>query len=261
MTTLPRISIITPSYNQGGFIRETIESVLNQEYPNLEYIVIDGGSTDSTKSILKEYGNKVDWISEKDRGQSHAINKGLQKATGEIVGFINSDDLLEPGALYKVGKFFSENKKAKWLTGKCRTIDPTGKEIRKGITLYKNVWLHLKSKNILFVINYISQPSTFWHREVLETVGYFDERWEYSMDYDYWLRMCNYYGLDFINSYLASFRVHPQSKAGASANAQFDGALEILKSHTSSSIIIGLHKLHDDIIVFLYSKLFGVEKT
>jgi glycosyltransferase involved in cell wall biosynthesis len=261
MTTLPRISIITPSYNQGEFIRETIKSVLGQGYPDLEYIIIDGGSTDSTLSILKEYGNRLDWISEEDRGQSHAINKGMQKATGEIIGFLNSDDVYEPGALMRVGHFFSKYPKSAWVTGKCRTVNENGEEIRKAITLYRTIWLMTRSRTLLLILNYISQPATFWRREVLDKVGYFNEKWKFAMDYDYWLRMEKYYDLKLINAYLASFRVHSMSKAGASANAQFEGALDILKSHVSSPIIVGLHKLHDAITVFIYSKLFGTTIT
>jgi glycosyltransferase involved in cell wall biosynthesis len=261
MTTLPRISIITPSYNQGEYIRETIESVLGQGYPDLEYIVVDGGSTDSTLSILKEFGDKIDWISEKDRGQSHAINKGLQKSTGEILGFLNSDDIYEPGALLRVGEFFAKHPKSIWVTGKCRTVNENGEEIRREITLYKNFWLMARSKIILKILNYISQPATFWRRDAIEKVGYFNEKWKFAMDYDFWLRMGKYYHLNFINLYLANFRVHSFSKAGASANAQFDGALDILKSQESSPIIIWLHKMHDALTVFMYSKVFGVEVT
>jgi len=261
MALLPKITLVTPSYNQGGFIKQTIASVLSQGYSDLEYIVVDGGSTDDTLRILKDYGDRLDWVSESDRGQSHAINKGLERATGEVVGFINSDDLLEPGALMRIGKYFSEHPKANWVTGKCRTIDHEGNEIRKGITLYKNTWLLFRSKKILLVLNYISQPATFWRREVMDEVGYFGEQWKYAMDYDYWLRMMKKYNLYYLNSYLASFRVHPTSKAGASANAQFDGALEILKSHKTSALFIGMHKLHDAMTVFIYSKLFGADVT
>ena len=99
---LPKITIITPSYNQGEFVGQTIESVLSQDYPDLEYIVMDGGSTDGTLDVLKQYDGRLHWTSEPDRGQSHAINKGLRQASGEILAFLNSDDLYEPGALMKV---------------------------------------------------------------------------------------------------------------------------------------------------------------
>ena len=114
---LPRISVVTPSYNQGNFVEETIQSVLDQGYPNLEYIVMDGGSTDGTLDILRKYEKRLVWKSERDRGQSDALNKGFRMASGDIFSFINSDDVYEPGALHKVGRFFVDHPQASWLTG------------------------------------------------------------------------------------------------------------------------------------------------
>ncbi len=259
--TLPRITIITPSYNQGAFIEQTIESVLRQDYPDLEYIVMDGGSTDGTLEVLKRYNHRLSWFSERDRGQSHAINKGLRMATGEVVGFLNSDDLYEPGALVRVGEFFARHSQAAWLTGKCRTVAQDGKEIRKAITLYKNLWLHFRSYTVLLVLNYISQPATFWRREVIDEVGYFDETLHYAMEYDYWLRLGRRFRLWFLNAYLASFRVHPTSKAGASASAQFDVELEIARRYITTPMLIGLHKIHRAITVAVYRQLLARVKA
>ena len=253
---LPKISIITPSYNQGDFIEQTIQSVLSQKYPNLEYIVIDGGSNDRTLEILRKYNQDLYWISEPDRGQSHAINKGLQLATGEVIAYLNSDDLYEQGALLKVGEFFASNPKAVWLTGMCRTIDQEGREMRKAITAYKNFWLRLNNYKVLLVLDYISQPATFWRRNLIESVGSFDETLRYAMDYDYSLRVGRHFKLWVLNDYLASFRVHLNSKAGASAHAQFDSDLDIAQRYmTSSTIFYKLHKLHNAIIIKVYSTL------
>jgi len=257
METLPRITIITPSYNQGNFIEQTINSVLSQNYPDLEYIVMDGGSTDSTLEMLEKYDSRLFWISERDRGQSHAINKGLRMATGEIIAFLNSDDLYEPGALLKVGKFFAAHPAACWLTGKCRTIGPNGKEIRKAITLYKNVWLKTKSYPVLLVLNYISQPATFWRRKVIDSVGEFDESIRYAMDYDYSLRVGRSFKLWVLNEYLASFRVHPNSKAGSSANAQFDFDFQIAKRYITSPLLMQLHAAHNALTVSIYRILLS----
>ena len=255
MSALPRITVITPSYNQGQFIQATIESVLEQDYPDLEYIVMDGGSKDQTVDVLKAYDGRVRWVSEEDRGQSHAINKGLRRATGDVIAFLNSDDVYESGALIRVGHFFAEHPEAQWVTGKCCTVDQDGNEIRKAITAYKNFWLRVGSQTALTVLNYISQPATFWTRELVETVGDFDERWHYAMDYDYWLRARRHFKLWFLAESLASFRVHPSSKAGSSARAQFDVDLEIARHHVPSRLLVGLHALHNSTAVSIYRML------
>jgi glycosyltransferase involved in cell wall biosynthesis len=257
MTDLPSISLITPTYNQAGYIEQTIESVISQNYPYLEYIVIDGGSTDGTLDILNKYGNKYFWMSEKDRGQSDALNKGMKIAKGDIIGFINSDDILAPQSLWKVGRFFLEHPEAYWLTGKCRTIDENGNEIRKLVTLYKNIWVNTRSLIALKVMNYISQPATFWRRDVMENVGYFNETYHYSMEYDLWMRIGSKYSLFFLPEYLASFRIHPSSKAGSSAKEPFDADLEIMKHYSHGPLLPFLHAVHNSIIVFIYRKILA----
>ncbi len=260
MHTLPRISIITPSYNQGQFIEQTIQSVLSQDYPDLEYIVMDGGSTDETLSILRKYEGKLLWISEKDRGQSHAINKGLRMASGEVIAFLNSDDLYEPGALLAVGEFFARHPQAFWVTGKCRIINQQGREIRRWITRYKNFWLRLGIYPVLYVLNYISQPATFWRREVVEEIGYLDEDLHYAMEYDYWLRIGQRFRLWFIPKYLARFRIHPSSKAGSSARAQFDSELLIARRYVRPPFLLALHRLHTAAVVAVYQQLLAREQ-
>jgi glycosyltransferase involved in cell wall biosynthesis len=254
---LPRITVITPSYNQGSFIEETINSVLSQNYPNLEYIVMDGGSADGTVEILKKYSSQLNWISEKDRGQSHAINKGLRQATGEVIAFLNSDDVYEPGALLAVGDFFTNHPDAFWLTGWCSTINTHGQEIRKLSTLYKKFWLIWRSYKTLLVLDYVSQPATFWRREVIEKVGDFNENLHFAMDYDYSLRVGKHYKLWVLPRYLARFRVHSTSKAGASAHGQFDTDLKIACSHTDSALIRRLHAWHNTFIIGVYRLLLA----
>ncbi len=254
---LPKITVITPSYNQGQFIEQTICSVLGQNYPNLEYIVMDGGSTDGTLDILQNYNGQLCWMSEKDRGQSHAINKGLAFATGEVIALLNSDDVYEPSTLLTVGEFFSHHPDAFWLTGWCHSMDATGKVIRIIPTLYKMFWLVLRSYKALLVLDYVSQPATFWRREVIENVGDFNENLHFAMDYDYSLRVGKHYKLYVLHRYLARFRVHATSKAGASAHNQFDADLKIACNHTDSLLFQRLHSWHNALVVTVYRLLLA----
>jgi glycosyltransferase involved in cell wall biosynthesis len=257
ITKFPKITIITPSYNQENFIEKTIHSVLSQNYPNLEYIVMDGGSIDGTIDVLKKYSDKLIWVSEKDRGQSHAINKGLSQATGDVIAFLNSDDVYEPGALLAVGEFFADHPDAFWLTGWCHTVNTQGQEIRKLSTLYKRFWLIWRSYTALLVLDYVSQPATFWRREAIEKVGEFNENLHYAMDYDYSLRVGKHYKLWVLPRYLACFRIHPTSKAGLSARGQFDADLNIACNHTDSDLLRFLHTWHNTLIITIYRLLLA----
>ena len=241
MKKWPRITVITPSFNQGHFIKDTIESVLGQKYPDLEYLVMDGGSTDDTVEILKSYGGRLSWGSKKDRGQSDAINKGIRRATGEIIAYLNSDDLYEKGALEKAARYFMDRPESLWLTGRCRIIDTHGAETRQAITAYKNFLLSRYSYNILLVTNFVSQPATFIRRQAFDKYGLFDEAQHRVMDYDLWLRLGEEHDPGVINDYLASFRVHPGSKTSSSFKLTFKEELEVARKHTDSKVLNGLH--------------------
>ena len=253
LQNLPAISVITPSLNQGRYIEKTIKSVLDQKYPNLEYIIMDGGSKDNTLSVLKKYQKQLFWYSGNDKGQSNAINKGLKKSKREILCFLNSDDYLLPGTLHKISGYFLKNKDAVWLTGKCRIVDENNNEVRKFITQYKNFFLkYLRFWNIFTVVQFISQPATFWRRSAVESVGYFDESLNYDMDYDYWLRIWQKYPLGYIDDYLSSYRVHKDSKAVVSPETQFKIENEIVRKYQKNIFFLFLHHLHTSVSLLIY---------
>ncbi len=187
--TLPRISIVTPSFNQAPFIEQTLCSVLDQGYPDLEYFVIDGGSTDGTVEILKKYEKHLTgWVSEKDHGQTHAINKGFARSSGDVCAYLNSDDWYLPGALRAVGEHFATHPETGLLHGRCvRTEeDGTRRDVQFGdiqtaaeILDLWGVWWQRRQ----FV-----QPEVFWSRTLAQKVGPFNESLHLVMDYEYWLR-------------------------------------------------------------------------
>jgi|AGTN01.1.fsa_nt_gi Glycosyltransferases involved in cell wall biogenesis len=205
--SFPKVSIVTPSFNQAQFIEKTILSVIGQDYPNIEYIVIDGGSTDGSQEIIRKYEDKITyWVSERDNGQSDAINKGFRKCTGEIVAWINSDDLYaDDGAVSRIVRFFSEHHDVDMVHGDVDFIDENGK-----------ILYNIKSRDFtlqeLLETNRVSQPATFWKRKIFEEVGYLNEARHYIMDYDFWVRVALKYNIRHIDATIARFRLHGQSK-------------------------------------------------
>ncbi len=254
----PTISIVIPIYNAARFIEETIRSILTQDYPALQCIVIDGGSNDGTLDILKKYEDRIKWISEKDKGQSDAINKGLKLAEGEIVTYICADDFYEKDSLRKVADFFMNNPSHKWLYGKCRIVDGNGAEIRKLITWYKNLWQMRYSYTRLLIMNFVAQPAVFWRRELTEEIGLFNVNAQLAMDYDYWLRIGARYEPGFIDEYLASFRLHPVSKSSTRFSESAKEALDIAKRYAISErrgFLVPLQYLNYFLVVPIYSLL------
>jgi len=209
------ISVITPSYNQAQFLEETILSVLGQDYPNLEYIVVDGGSTDGSVEIIKKYADRLAyWVSEPDRGQSHAINKGLERATGEIVAWLNSDDLYCPGTLSTVARYFAEHPEVAVVYGNSEYVAEDGKHLG-----YYPARPY--DRRALFgqfagdIANYIPQPSVFMRLEAPRPAQLVDERLRYALDYDLWGRLARYYQFGCISQTLSRYRLTPTAKTSS----------------------------------------------
>jgi glycosyltransferase involved in cell wall biosynthesis len=211
----PKISIVTPSYNQGKFIEQTILSVINQNYPNLEYIVIDGGSTDDTVEIIKKYESYITyWVSEPDKGQSHAINKGLEKCTGQIFNWLNSDDWYMPGALFTVANAFINNPRVLFVSGYENHVEQNGI-----VNLYTGTFLKSSVEETIEFCE-VSQPSTFFKLEAIRKVNCVSEGLHYIMDGELWIKLLLLYGQDqFIklDKVLVNFRLHLNSKTVSNA--------------------------------------------
>ena len=207
--TPPKISIVTPSFNQGKFLEETIQSVLGQGYPDLEYIIIDGGSSDNSVEIIRKYQESLAyWVSEPDGGQTQAINKGLKRATGEIIAYLNSDDFYLPGSLQKVADFFSANPDVGLVYGDCNIIDEEGTVVlRKRELQFDYTMGCMIGFGVL-----IPQPSAFIKRETFQKVGYFNEEFQNAMDAEYWFRVARAAKIRHIPASLSSFRIHGDSK-------------------------------------------------
>lgn len=204
---LPKITVVTPSYNQARFIEATMQSVLKQDYPNLEYIVIDGGSTDGSLEIIHKYSGQLSyWISEPDRGQSDALIKGFQKATGDICCWLCSDDLLMPGTLYSVANFFWHVSDAQFVYGDTFWIDDHDSIIQRrketGFNRFISLYEH----------NFVPQPSAFWKRSLYEEVGGLNPDLNVTMDFDLWVRFSEVTQVHHIRQYWSCMRLHPEQK-------------------------------------------------
>jgi len=202
----PRIAIVTPAYNHGGFIRATIDSVLDQNYPRLSYFVKDAGSKDGTYEVLSSYGSRLNWLSEPDSGQTNAINTGFRHVSGDIMGWLNSDDILLPGTLSYVSSFFAAHPHVDIVYGDRIIINRDGAEIGR-VVLPRHDAVALRHAD------YIPQETMFWRRHVWESLGGLDEQFRFAMDWDFILR-AQAAGVRFqhVPRFLAAFRVYPEQK-------------------------------------------------
>ena len=205
MNPQPLVSIVTPSLNQGPYIEQTIRSVLEQDYPHIEYIVVDGGSTDGTLDILEKYNGRLFYSSEPDAGQADAINKGWRRSKGDILAYLNSDDTYCPGAVRKAVEGFRLHPEAGIVYGDCYGTDPEGRIIRR---------LRLREVDLpdLLCFTILHQPAVFIRRAVTDRVGLLDTRLEGLMDHDLWIRSAFRFPFHHVPEFLACGREHPGSK-------------------------------------------------
>jgi glycosyltransferase involved in cell wall biosynthesis len=229
----PKITIVTPSYNQADFIEATIKSVLNQTYKNIEFIIIDGGSTDGTMNIVYKYKKNISVIiHEKDKGQADAINKGFKLATGELVGWINSDDILYPTCIEELIHTYNNKRDgAIYYSNKLDFIDGSGKIFRT-----KNILI--PSRDYLLNKDYvITQQGSFYPRQLLKKINYLNESIHYCMDLDLWLKLLNYGPIySYTDKPAAAFRIWSESKTSTGGKMFLEDIRKVLLKHGAKRI-------------------------
>jgi glycosyltransferase involved in cell wall biosynthesis len=224
----PLVSIVTPSFNQADYLEVTINSVLDQDYPNLEYIVVDGGSTDGSLEILQRYDEHIDfWTSEPDQGQADAINRGLRMAKGEVVAWLNSDDVYLPGAISEAVEALAANPQAGMVYG-------DGIMVGSDLQVYDRHHYPQLDLVDLLAFEVILQPAVFLRKSVLDEVGYLDESYDLILDHELWIRICSRHPIRHVSSYWALERTHQQAKTIALAE-QFVAEAERLIRQSEQS--------------------------
>jgi glycosyltransferase involved in cell wall biosynthesis len=224
MTDTPLVSIITPSFNQASYIQATIQSVLKQDYPRIEYIVVDGGSTDGTADIIRKYEDKIAWwVSEKDQGQTEAINKGFAHATGDILAWLNSDDTYEPGAVSAAVKYLQEHPEVAMVYADCNFIDQHGRVIGQFASRQTD-YRKLRRGYV-----HIPQQTMFFRAKYWKELGPLDPSFYFAMDYDLWVRIAKHAQIKYLPGRTwANFRIHTSSKTNVNDER---GWKEMLRIH------------------------------
>jgi glycosyltransferase involved in cell wall biosynthesis len=222
----PLVTIVTPSYNQGRFIRATIESVLAQDYPRIEYIIMDGGSTDQTSAVVSEYSGRLQWISERDRGQSHAINKGFRMAKGDIVFWLNSDDTILPGAVGHAVRTFERQPLNGAVYGEGYLMDEDGRiKTRFPATEPFNLW------KLIYVADFVLQQTCYFRRDVFDEIGWIDEDLNWGMDWDILIRIAKKFPIQYIPEYMGCLREYGTAKSFAGGPRRFRELVRIMRRH------------------------------
>lgn len=266
LNELPRISLVTATYNAERYVEATLRSVLDQDYPNLEYIVIDGGSTDGTVDIIDRYGDRLAyWVSEPDEGQYNAINKGFEKATGDILAWLNSDDLYCAWTLRAIGELFYSLPQVEWVTSSVG-LRMTGDGL-----VYRSAPVHPHTRERFFKgwkvqgapisQNWITQESTFWRRSLWERAGgKLDESYSLAADFDLWARFWNLTRLRLTNIPLSIVRLHAERRSSLAYDSYREEALRSLHSHGGRLLTEREAKIHRFLVKVPYVRRRLVEE-
>jgi glycosyltransferase involved in cell wall biosynthesis len=229
----PLVSIITPSYNQAAYLKAAIESVLSQEYPHIEYIVIDGGSTDGSQDIIQGYSSQLaGWLSEPDAGQTEAINKGFNRATGDIFAWLNSDDVYQPGAIRQAVDFFQTHPEIGMVYGQANYIDSAGNVIGRFPAAETDY------KRLLRGYVHIPQQSAFFRGNLWSMVGPLDPSFFFAMDYDLWVRLAAVTAVAFVERTWANFRIHTDAKTSNAVDQCWPEMLRVYNRYAGGKFSI-----------------------
>jgi glycosyltransferase involved in cell wall biosynthesis len=244
----PRISIVTPTYNRAGFLEDTIRSVVNQNYPNLEYIIIDGGSTDGTVEIIKKYDKQLAfWVSEPDKGMYHAIQKGFDRATGDILAWINSDDMYHPNSLFVVAEIFKNKSFVSWIVGTPTLFNRDGQCVKVFPTIRWSKRKFFSGDN-----KWIQQESVFFRKSLWENTGsYINTKYLFAADFELWVRFFRKTQLYSVNTILGGFRQHHDQLSITNTEKYLDESKEIIKSYKND--------LSDKKLIFILSLLCNLK--
>lgn len=223
---LPSISIVTPSFNHAAYLDATIRSVLDQQYPSLQYVVMDGGSTDGTVDLLRRYDDRLTWSSKKDAGQADAIRKGFVRCTGEIIGWLNSDDTLKPGSLLAAARFLRDHPDIALVYGDAEFIRPDGSYLCPCANTEP-----FSRHRLLHYSDYIVQPAAFFRRSAYESVGGLDPSLHFAMDYDLWLKLAATFDFAYQPQCWAQYRWLGENKSAVGSWKRIEEVHQVARRH------------------------------